>query len=115
MKIQLILLFLFAFVATSWGQKEQKKAGPATITIQTNAECMQCKNRIEKELNFTKGVIAADLNLETKAITIEYNWKKTDVVTLQKVITELGYDADDQKANTDAQKKLPSCCQPGGM
>jgi cation transport ATPase len=104
-----LLFFLFITCGTSlFAQK------PILVTIQTNALCGDCKDRIETALNQTKGVVYAELNMETKVVEIKYNVKKTDLATLQKVVTSIGYDADDQKADPTAQKALPLCCQPGG-
>jgi copper chaperone CopZ len=105
----IIMLFLALIGTTAWGQKTE------TVVIHTSAECGQCEARLEEGLNFTKGVAFAELNLETQDVTIRYNPKKTDVAALKKVINELGYDADDQKAEEVAVSKLPACCKPGGM
>ena len=34
---------------------------------------------------------------------------------LKKKINDIGYDADEMKADPEMVKKLPLCCQPGGM
>lgn len=104
------LLFFF-FITLSSSLFAQK---PALVSIQTNAQCGDCKDRIETALNQTKGVVYAELNMETKAVEIKYNIKKTNLAALQNVVTSIGYDADGLKANQAAQKALPLCCQPGG-
>lgn len=103
-----ILLFLLSLSTSIFAQKA------TVVSIQTNAQCGDCKERIETALNQSKGVVYAELNLETKVVEIKYNSKKTDVATLKKKLTLIGYDADDQKADPIAQKGLPLCCQPGG-
>jgi copper chaperone CopZ len=103
-----ILLLLLSLSTSIFAQKA------AVVSVQTNAQCGDCKDRIETALNQSKGVVYAELNLETKVVEIKYNNKKTDVATLKKKLTLLGYDADDQKADPIAQKALPLCCQPGG-
>jgi hypothetical protein len=43
---------------------------------------------------------------------------KTAIISLNEIKTILnntGYDADEMKASEDCIKKLPACCQPGGM
>ena len=37
----------------------------ATVTILTSSVCDDCKLRVEKELNYTKGVIYAELDVAT--------------------------------------------------
>jgi cation transport ATPase len=103
------LLFLL-FISLSSSFLAQK---PALVTIQTNAQCGDCKERIETALNQTKGVVYAELNIETKVVEVKYKVSKTDPAILHKVVTSIGYDADDQKADPIAQKALPLCCQPG--
>lgn len=104
-------LILLLFVSMSSFIFAQK---PGQVAIQTNALCGDCKERIETTLNQTKGVIYAELDLQTKVVQVKFKASKTDVATLQEVLTSIGYDADDQKADAVAQKNLPLCCQPGG-
>jgi len=85
------------------------------IKIQTSAECNDCKVRLEDKLNYTKGVKFAELDLETKIIVVGYSEKKITSDEIKKIISELGYDADDVKANPEAYEKLPACCKVGGM
>ena len=66
MKMKNILIVMIIFTAvfqnTAVGQKSPKTQ---TISIQTSAECGDCKYRIEEKLNYTKGVLFAELDLET--------------------------------------------------
>lgn len=102
-----LLLTLALFITTiSFGQE---------VKIQTSAECNQCKTRLEEKLNYTKGVKFAELDLDTKIIVVGYSEKKISSDEIKKIISELGYDADDVKANPEAYEKLPACCKVGGM
>lgn len=83
--------------------------------IETSAECGECKERIEAKLNYTKGISFADLNYETKQLTVKFKIDKISLEEIKKIVSELGYDADEVKANPIEQKKLPACCQPHGM
>ena len=107
MKTILLSLFLLS-TQLLFSQK------PITVQIKTSAQCGDCKERIEGKLNQTKGVIYAELNLETKVVEVKFKESKTNKETLKGVIVGIGYDADDQKANLEAQKALPLCCQPNG-
>jgi len=66
-------------------------------------------------LNYTKGVVFAELDLETKKVTVKYNTKKITLQQVKEKINAIGYDADEMKAKPEAVQKLPACCQPGGM
>jgi copper chaperone CopZ len=86
-----------------------------TVVIQTSAECGDCKTRIEEGLNYTKGVSFAELDLETKKVTVKYNAEKITLDEVKKAINKIGYHADDFKASQENILKLPACCQPGEM
>jgi len=103
-----MLSFLLLFTAPLVAQKTM------VLEIQTNAQCGDCKDRIEAVLNQTKGVVYAELNLETKKVEIKLKTAKIDPAALRTVISQIGYDADSIKANPEVQKALPLCCQPGG-
>ena len=88
-------------------------AGPGKqIKIQTNAVCGECEERIETALLQSKGVEAAELNLDTKVVMVTFNDEKTDAAALRSTIAKLGYDADDVKGEEKGVKKLPMCCKP---
>ena len=92
-----------------------QKAKTDTVKIKTSAECDMCKAKVEKEIGVMKGVKYVNVDLKSQIVTVAYNNTKTDPAKIRTAISNLGYDADDVKANNRAQKKLPSCCQPGNM
>jgi copper chaperone CopZ len=104
---KLIIVLFSILTVNAWAQKE-------TVNILTSAPCVGmlcCKEKIEEEMQFTRGVTAVDLEIETGIVTVTFKTKKTDTDKLKKVISLLGYNADDIKANEQAHDKLPSCCQ----
>lgn len=103
----LLLAVLFAPATLS-----AQKAKLDTITIKTTAECDMCKSKIETELGRSKGVKTATVDLAKMTVTVVYNSEKTDPTKIKTIISNLGYDADEVKANNRAMKKLPACCQP---
>src|SRR6185295_341144 len=78
-----------------------------TVKIKTSALCEQCKERIEHDLSFEKGVKSNTMDLDTKELTVVYNAMKTDPQKIRVAITKIGYDADTLKADTKAYKRLP--------
>ena len=105
-----VVFFMLGFTIFS-----QEKSKNQVIVIQTSAECGQCKERIENQLNYTKGIKYAELNLEDLKLTVKYNSSKITLEEIKTQITKLGYDADDVKAEKEAYQKLPKCCQINGM
>lgn len=89
------------------------KAQVEKVEIKTSAICGMCKNTIERDLAFEKGVKTADLDLETKVITVEFNAKKTDADKIRKRITKVGYNADKMKRDQKAYDALDPCCKDG--
>jgi mercuric ion binding protein len=102
-----IFIAVFSILTiNAWAQKE-------TVQINTSAECVAncCKDRIEEEMQFTKGVTAVNLNIESQVLTVTFKTKKNSVENIRKIISSIGYDADDVRANESAHNALPNCCQ----
>ena len=104
----IFLIFLLS-VTTSlvYGQTD-------TLVVKTSVICNECKERIEHDLSFAKGVKQNTVNLETKEVTVIYNSEKTDPQKIRTAITKIGYDADSLKADQRAYNKLPQCCREPG-
>ena len=85
--------------------------GVETVKIQTSAVCEMCKETIETQLAFTKGVTAAELDLETFVVAVSYRTKKTTIEELRKSINAVGYDSDESKPSKEHYEKLHHCCR----
>lgn len=101
-----ILLILLLTTSAVFAQKDVE-----TITIKTSAVCDMCKETIEKEMAFTKGVTSASLDVETAMLTVSYKSTKTDPGTIRKAINKIGYDADDSPSDPKAYDNLHHCCK----
>jgi mercuric ion binding protein len=106
MKKLLVIISFMAFAFVAHAQTEK-------VEIKTSAICGMCKDAIEEDLAFEKGVKNSVLDLETKIITVEYNAKKTDPEKIRMRITKVGYNADDKQRDPKAYEKLPDCCKDG--
>jgi len=106
---------LFLIVALLSGQsvfaQSEKGSKYDTITIQTSAVCQQCKDRLEHDMAFEKGVKAVNLDLDTKVLTVVVKKSKNTRENLKKAVTKIGYDADDLAADKRAYDRLPDCCK----
>lgn len=111
--IRIMVIASFFMLFTNLQAQETQKSKYEKVNIQTSAICGQCKERLEKNMAFEKGVKSVSLNDETKVLTIEYRVGKNDKEKLKKAITKIGYDADDLPADQKAHDKLPACCQKG--
>ena len=102
------ILILIAALSFSFANAQKKIE---TVKIQTSAVCDMCKERIEKQLAFAKGVTAAELDVESAVVTVSYKANKTDADAIRKSINEVGYDADDSPATEKAYENLHHCCK----
>ena len=74
-----------------------------TSTIRTNITCELGKEQIETRLKEQKGVLNADLDLNTARVKVEYRKNKISLEKIIQVINDAGFDADKNKAaNPDA-------------
>ncbi|MFM2136398.1 MAG: hypothetical protein RL021_1798 [Bacteroidota bacterium] len=97
----LAILFSVAFLS----------AQTATVNIRTSAVCETCKETIEKDLSFEKGVKSAILTVDTKMLTVVYDSTRTSADKIRLRVSKIGYDADDVKRDPKAFKRLPECCK----
>lgn len=109
-----MLIVVLLSVMTSCATSKSSETSKPTAYIQTNAQCGDCKERIEGVLNFEKGIIYSNMDLESKIVEVKYNTNRTSLEAIKKTISEIGYNADDVEAIKSAQAALPACCQPGG-
>lgn len=106
----ILIIALLLLCSNVFGQKK----GIKEVQIQTSAQCLDCKERIEEKLIYAKGVKYAILDDRTKIVSVTYLEKKINVEQIKQLISEVGYDADDIKASKEGFEKLPMCCRPGG-
>ncbi len=107
----LALAIMVLLINQSTFAQETKKVDE--IKILTSAVCGMCKDRIEQNIAFEKGVMDVVLDLDTKIATIKYKTSKTNPDNLRLALSKLGYDADNVVADLLAYEKLPPCCKKG--
>ena len=95
---------------------------PETVTISTpTIQCGMCQKAIERGLGrlkylfFFKGVASSKVDLATKTASVAYYTERTDISTIEKTISSLGYQANEITADPNAYESLPACCKIGGM
>jgi periplasmic mercuric ion binding protein len=106
-----LMITLIMLVAGKNANAQETKM--AEVKIKTSAVCDMCKETIEKNLAFVKGVKKSVLDVETKVVTVTYNPEKTSVEKIKQAIAKSGYDADEVPADPKAYKKLDNCCKKG--
>jgi periplasmic mercuric ion binding protein len=115
MKTIKITLFLFAFI--SLPALAQKPKNKQTAVIQTTIYCDHCKacetcgHKFQKDLYYEKGIKGIEVDEKAMTITVVYDTRKIDLDKIKLLISKLGYDADDVKADPAAVAKLDGCCK----
>ena len=98
-----IIIVLIATLSISMAHAQKSIE---TVEIQTSAVCEMCKETIEKQLAFTKGVTAAKLDVKTAIVTVSFKTKRTTIEDIRLSINKVGYDADEV---TPQKKPTPTC------
>ncbi|MEO7530125.1 MAG: hypothetical protein ABIS69_01900 [Sediminibacterium sp.] len=111
-----ILLGLLMMVAASYTVNAQQ-VGPQWVTIKSaNLKCWECRDRLDKYLLKEKGLTESGLaqwkiNLLQGEIKVQYLPDHTTADGIRVMLNNAGFDADTEKAEPDAYKKLPPSCK----
>lgn len=102
----------FMLSGSAVAQKTSKEV--KSMVIKTSVVCEMCKEKIEKNLIFEKGVREVSVDMDKKEVTVNYRADKTNPEKIKTALSKLGYRADDLAADPEAFKNLPSCCKAEG-
>lgn len=112
-KLRLFLTVVFALAAfVASGQKKTEKAVIKTALYCDHCKaCETCGALFQKNMLKIHGVKMYELDEKAMTITVFYDPQKTSIESIRTRITQLGFDADDLKADTQAYEKLDECCK----
>ena len=110
-----ITTLILMFVSTS--VFAQKKDNIKTAIIKTKIYCDHCKqcetcgDKFNKVLYNEDGIKTVDIDSKAMTISVVYDKRKTDLEKIKMMISKLGYDADEVKADPAGVAKLDGCCK----
>ncbi len=113
-KIGILLLFLF--IANLELNAQQPKSQWVTIKS-PNLKCWVCKERLDKYLlmenkaQMEMGMMQWKINLLQGEIKVQFLPDRTSAENIRIALNNAGFDADDEKAEEEAYKKLPPICK----
>lgn len=111
---KLILGFLVLAAFTNPTFAQQKAIQKAVIhTPGVLAE--PCKVSIENFLVHEYGVSSVRADYRRHTVTVVWYTDRTNIENIKTALANMGYDADDVKAESDAYKRLPPACKPAVM
>lgn len=99
------------------GQKMtcELKEGEACTSIKlstAHCECGATEKMIGNALNGVEGVTMANVDVKNHMAHVHYTSADVQVADLENAVTTAGFDANDKKADKEAQSKLHACCAP---
>ena len=111
MKNKIFILATFFLILMIGCNNASEEMVINTPTIQ----CGMCQKIIEVGLAKVDGVSNPRVDLKTKKTILLHDPEKTNKKSIEKIVSELGYQANNLKANPDSYADLPACCKIGGM
>lgn len=90
MKLCLDTLLMLVMSHTLMAQQTESKT-VATVVFSSDIDCDHCKQKIEKNIPFEKGVKDLVVSLADKTVTITYRTDKNTAENLCVALNKLGY------------------------
>jgi len=115
-KKMLVLTFSCFIIAAAHSQVMQAKKQSITI-VSANLKCWECKNKLEKYLitenksSYESGIIDWKINLVRGEIKLNFFPDRITADDIRIIMNNAGFDADTEKAEPEAYKKLPPICK----
>lgn len=112
-KIMVLIAMLCSMTAIVNGHNKSialKPVKKVTLSFAVEANCGDCKNRIENALD-KKGVYKAIFNLDSKILTVTYDPRKLEEIQLHNMVAMVGHDTEKVKASNVVYESLPDCCK----
>lgn len=111
---------LIFFSIKTYAQESAADSKLDEVKIRASITCNYCKEKIEKNIAFEKGVKDLSVDMETKVVTIKYNKEKTNPEKLVAAIKKLDFDAEvvnscctKDKVNEHKCKEVNGCVRKG--
>lgn len=93
--VRVIAMIMLALATTigvqAQEQKKKKDSKLTTVVLHSEISCNNCKQRIEKNIPFEKGVKDLKVSLADKTVTIVFRNDKNTSEKLCEAVTKLGY------------------------
>jgi mercuric ion binding protein len=104
----LLLVVVTALLST--GCQNNSSLETATIKASTMV-CGTCAKTIKKAIYTVEGVKDVNVDVDKKIVEVKFVPAQTNLSTIERAITDAGYDANDKKRDADAYEKLEECCK----
>ncbi len=101
------LLSTLIIASASFAQSAGKD-NSSSVKIRTSAYSAMCKNRIESKVTDLKGVLEAELKMDTKILSVKYDKKLVSSDDIIDSVRKMGYEAEivNEKAESNNSREL---------
>ncbi|HEX2787607.1 MAG TPA: hypothetical protein VHP32_06845 [Ignavibacteria bacterium] len=82
-----------------------------TLITLPSLQCSTCQDSVENALNRDTGIIRLLVDSYKKVVYVNYDSLKTNVSSMENLITKAGYDANNKVADNEAYERLDECCK----
>ncbi|WP_163707588.1 heavy-metal-associated domain-containing protein [Mangrovibacterium lignilyticum] len=106
--LKTLTALLIVLSATGSGSAKDSKTIKEQVKV--SGVCNQCKDRIENAA-LIKGVKFVNWDKEKQSLEVIYKSDKTDLLTIEKAVAEVGHDTEHVKATDEAYSNLHHCCK----
>jgi copper chaperone CopZ len=110
MKKVLIIALSVLTLTFAANAQSKKDAKISEVKLAVNVHCDNCKQKIEKNIPFDKGIKDVAVSINDKMVTVAYDNTKTDVEKIKESFKKLGYEAEIVKEQCATAKATGSCC-----
>lgn len=107
--ILISLMSVLFYTQPAFSQDTDKKIQKAKLSV--DAQCHECEEKIEEDLRFAKGIVYANVILDQQILSVKYNKNKTDIETIKKRVSALGYTIDGIEADPKAKNNMGHVCE----
>ncbi|WP_394759841.1 hypothetical protein [Flavobacterium sp.] len=112
LKSTILIIAIFFVSNVTFAQKTNQKAViKTTLNCDHCAACETCGLKFKTEMLKIKGLKMYELDDKKMIFTVYFNAKKTNLQTIKKSISKMGYDADEVKATAEGIATLDGCCK----
>lgn len=94
MKTIKFLIAAIFIVSSTLTFAKTKAENDTTVCFLVSMDCMACKQKIEKNIAFEKGVKTLDVNLAEKTVKVKYHKQKNNPELLKQAIEKLKYEVE---------------------
>ena len=89
----MLIAFLVLFSINAYSENNTEKNSKQTVLFSVPMHCMSCKNKIEKNIAFEKGVTDLKADLPSNTVSVTFKSDKNTVEGLVAAFKKIGFNA----------------------